>query len=104
LIEHLVLATYTHFVIIVVNIVNLTPLLLESSAPLVSAHRFYAGYYMPFVEAAVVYFAFGQFFAMDWRQQWWWPALGAVVYHVTKEGLFYLYARAVIRLVLAQLS
>ncbi len=103
-VEHLVLATYTHFVIILANIINLAPLLLDSSAKTVAAHRFYTGFYMPFVEVAVVFFAFGQFFAIDWRKQWWWPALGAALFYVTKEGLFYLYARAVIRIVLAQLS
>ena len=64
----------------------------------------YSAYYMDWVEAGIVFLAFGQFFAIDWRQQWWWPAIGAAVFYVTKEGLFYLYARAVIRIVLAQLS
>ena len=103
-IEHLVLATYTHFVIIVANIFNLSPLLLGSNAKLVASHRFYTGYYMPFVEVGIVFFAFGQFFAIDWRQQWWWPAIGAALFYVAKEGLFHLYALAVIRIVLAQLS
>ncbi|PYE39146.1 uncharacterized protein DUF3667 [Rhizobium sp. PP-F2F-G20b] len=103
-IEHLVLATYTHFVIIVANIVNLSPLLFDSTAQMVKTHRFYTGYYMPFIEIGIVFFAFGQFFAIDWRQQWWWPAIGAVLFYLSKEGLFYLYARAVIRIVLAQLS
>jgi len=103
-IEHLVLAAYTHFVIIVASIVNISPLLLDSNVQLVKSHRFYTGYYMPWIEAVIVFFAFGQFFAIDWRQQWWWPAIGAALFYLTKEGLFYLYARAVIRIVLAQLS
>ncbi|KXG87273.1 DUF3667 domain-containing protein [Agrobacterium bohemicum] len=103
-IEHLVLATYAHFVIIVANTINLSPLLLDSTAEIVKSHRFYTGYYMPFVEIGIVFFAFGQFFAIDWRQQWWWPAIGAGLFYLSKEGLFYLYARAVIRIVIAQLS
>jgi hypothetical protein len=103
-IEHLVLATYAHYVIIVANIINVSPLLLDSSAQTVKSHRFYAGFYMPLVEIGIVFFAFGQFFAIDWRQQWWWPAIGAGLFYLSKEGLFYLYARAVIRIVLAQLS
>ncbi len=103
-IEHLVLATYTHFVIIVANVINLSPLLLNSTVDMVKSHRFYAAYYMPFVEIGIVFFAFGQFFAIDWRQQWWWPAIGAGLFYLSKEGLFYLYARAVIHIVLAQLS
>ncbi|MGH6861698.1 MAG: DUF3667 domain-containing protein [Phyllobacterium sp.] len=103
-VEHLVLATYTHFVIIVANIVNLSPLLFHSSPELLAAHRTYTGYYMDWVEAGIVFLAFGQFFAIDWRRQWWWPAIGAAVFYAAKEGLFYLYARAVIRIVLAQLA
>jgi len=103
-VEHLVLATYAQFVIIVANIVNLSPLLVDSSADLVAAHRFYTSYYMDWVEAGIVFLSFGQFFAIDWRHQWWWPLIGAVVFSATKEGLLYLYARAVIRIVLTQIS
>ncbi len=104
LVEHLVLATYVQFVIITANILNLSPLLLGSTPERVAKHRFYSGYYMDWVEAGIVFFAFGQFFAIDWRHQWWRAALGAAVFYGAKEGLFYLYARAVIRIVLAQLS
>nr|WP_250812569.1 DUF3667 domain-containing protein [Neorhizobium tomejilense] len=103
-VEHLVLATYTHFVIIVANIVNLSPLLLDSNVRLVKTHQFYTAYYMPWVEAGIVFVAFGQFFAIDWRQQWWWAAMGAALFYLTKETLFHLYARAVIRIVVAQLA
>ena len=101
--EHLVLATYVQFVIIVANIVNLSPLLLRSGPDLVARHRQVTGLYMDWVEAGIVFLAFGQFFAVDWRRQWWWPAIGAAVFYVAKEGLLYLYARAVIRIVIAQL-
>jgi hypothetical protein len=101
--EHLVLATYVQFVIIVANIINLSPLLLRSGPDLVARHRQLTGLYMDWVEAGIVFLAFGQFFAVDWRRQWWWPAIGAAVFYVAKEGLLYLYARAVIRIVIAQL-
>lgn len=104
LVEHLVLAAYVQFVIITANILNLSPLLLGSTPERVAQHRLYSGYYMDWVEAGIVFFAFGQFFAIDWRHQWWRAALGAAVFYGAKEGLFYLYARAVIRIVLAQLS
>jgi len=103
-VEHLVLATYTHFVIIVANIVNLSPLLVHSTPELVQAHRASTGIYMNWVEAGIVVLAFGQFFAIDWRRQWWWPAIGAAVFYLAKEGLLYLYARAVVRIVMAQLA
>ncbi|WP_143102870.1 DUF3667 domain-containing protein [Rhizobium sp. NFR07] len=102
--EHLVLATYTHFVILVASILNMAPLLFGATAAEVAAHRGYSGLYMGWVEAGIVFVAFGQFFAIAWRQQWWWPLIGAAVFYLAKQGLFYLYARAVIRIVMAQLS
>ncbi len=103
-IEHLVLATYAHFAIITVNIINLLPLLIGSTPERVATHRVYSGIYMDWLEGSIVFLAFGQFFAIDWKRQWWWPAIGAIVFHLVKEGLLYLYARAVIRIVLAQLT
>jgi hypothetical protein len=102
--EHLVLAAYTHFVILVASILSMTPLLFGATAADVAAHRSFSGLYMGWIEAGIVFFALGQFFAIDWRQQWWWPAIGAAVFYLAKQGLFYLYARAVIRIVMAQLS
>lgn len=104
LVEHLVLATYTHFVVLVISILNMAPLLLGASPQTVAIHRAASATYMGWVEAAVVCVAFGQFFAIRWWQQWWWPALGALVFFVAKQGLFYVYARAVIRIVMAQVS
>ena len=103
-IEHLVLATYTHFVILVASILSLSPLLLRSSPDLVKSHRMLSGWIMTPVEAGIVFLAFTQFFAVDVRRQWWRPALGALVYVLVKKGLLTLYARAVIRLVMAQLG
>jgi hypothetical protein len=60
-VEHMILATYTHFVIIVANIVNLSPLLIRSTPELVQTHRTAAGYYMDWVEAGIVFLSFGQF-------------------------------------------
>lgn len=103
-VEHLVLATYTHFVIIAANIINLSPLMIRSSPELVARHREISGWYMGWVEAGIVFLALGQFFDIDWRRHWWRPAVGAAVFYAAKEGLLYLYARAVIRIVLAQLA
>ncbi len=103
-VEHLVLATYVQFVIIAANIANLSPLLVRTSPELVARHRLVSGYYMDWVEAGIVFLASGQFFAVDWRRRWWLPALGAAVFYVAKEALLYLYARAVIRIVLTQVS
>lgn len=103
-VEHLVLATYVQFVIIAANVVNMSPLLFRTSPELVKQHRALSSWYMDWVEAGIVFLAFGQFFAVDWRRQWWWPALGAAIFYLAKEGLLYLYARAVIRIVMSQLT
>jgi hypothetical protein len=103
-VEHLVLATYIPFVILAANIVNLSPLLVRTSPEIVARHRQFASHYMDWVEAGIVFLAFGQFFAIDWRRRWWMPALGAAVFYAAKEGLLYLYARAVIRIVIVQMS
>jgi len=104
LVEHLVLATYTHFVILIASIVSLAPLLFHSTRELVKQHRALSGAYMTYVEAGIVFLAFTQFFAIDIRRQWWRPALGALAYVVIKYGLLTLYARAVIKLVMAQIG
>lgn len=103
-VEHLVLATYTHFVILAASIASLSPLLLRADPAAIAQHRFWSGWIMGWVEGAIVFLAFTQFFAIDWRRQWWWPLLGAVAYTLIKKGLLMLYARAVIRLVMAQVS
>ena len=102
-VEHLVLATYVHFVIIVASIINLSPLLLGSDPQRVTAHRAWSAHYMGWVEVMIVFFAFREFFAVPWKR-WWLPAIGAAIFYVVKEGLFYLYARLVIRIVVAQLT
>ena len=104
LVEHLVLATYTHFVILVASILSIAPLLFHSTPELVKWHRSWSGSTMTFVEAGIVFLAFTQFFAIDVRRQWWRPALGALTYVLVKKGLLTLYARAVIKIVMAQVS
>ena len=103
-VEHLVLATYTHFVILAANIVNLLPLYWWTGIDAVKAHRAISGYYMSWIEAGIVFAAFTQFFAIDLRRQWWWPLIGTIVFYAVKKGALYLYGRAVIRIVMAQLT
>ena len=103
-VEHLVLATYTHFVILTANILNLLPLYVWTGAEAVKAHRAVSGYYMSGIEACIVFAAFTQFFAIDLRRQWWWPLIGTAVFYAIKKGALYLYGRAVIRIVMTQLA
>jgi hypothetical protein len=103
-VEHLVLATYTHFVILVASILSLSPLLFHATPELIKEHRVWSGQIMPWVEGGIVFLAFTQFFGIPWRQQWWRPLLGAVAFFFVKKGLLFLYAWAVIKLVMAQLQ
>ncbi|WEZ85720.1 DUF3667 domain-containing protein (plasmid) [Rhizobium sp. 32-5/1] len=103
-VEHLVLATYAHFVILIANILNLLPLYWWTGLDAVKAHRAISGYYMGWVEAGIVFVAFTQFFSIDLRRQWWWPLLGTAIFYAVKKGALYLYGRAVIRIVMAQLA
>lgn len=103
-VEHLVLATYAHFVILVANILNLLPLYWWTGIEAVKAHRAISGYYMGWVEAGIVFVAFTQFFSIDLRRQWWWPLIGTAVFYAVKKGALYLYGRAVIRIVMTQLA
>lgn len=103
LIEHAVLAVYTHFVILVASIINLLPLLLFYSPAFARQHRFYSGYYMDVVEVIIVFFAFSQFFLIEKRRQWWWPALSAIAFLAFKKGLIYLYAMALVKLIIAKI-
>lgn len=103
-VEHLVLATYTHFVVILANAINISPLMIWGGTEAVLAHRARSALYMSWVEGLIVFVAFVQFFRIDLRRRWWLPLIGAAVFTLVKKGLVYLYARAVIRIVMSQLS
>ncbi|MCA0401379.1 MAG: DUF3667 domain-containing protein [Proteobacteria bacterium] len=102
-IEHGVLAVYTHFVILVASIANQLVLMAFYSPAFAKLHRFYSSYYMDAIEATIVFLAFGQFFRIDWRRQFWWPALAALVFVLAKKGLIYLYALLLVKLIIAKI-
>jgi hypothetical protein len=102
--EHLVLATYAHFVVLAASVLNLLPLLAIPGAEAVRAHRAAANLYMPVVEAAIVGLAFAQFFCLDLRRQWPRWLLAVLAFVALKKGLQLLYARAVVKAVLAGLA
>ncbi|MFN7169099.1 MAG: DUF3667 domain-containing protein [Pannonibacter sp.] len=102
-VEHLVLATYTHFAIILLSALSLTPLLIWSGPEMVKAHRALVSPWMTWIEAAVVAVAAIQFFGVQRLRDYWQPFVTAGLFIVAKKALVYLYALAVIRIVLAQL-
>lgn len=101
-IEHLVLALYTHFVIILANIANQLPLLLLRSPAWLAWHKQWSGWYMGIVEPAIVLLALSQFFLVDLRRQWWRLMLAGAVFIAAKKLLVYAYAWLIVKFVLAR--
>jgi hypothetical protein len=101
-VEHLVLALYTHFVIIIANIVNQLPLMLLRTPAWLAGHKQWSGWYMDAIEPAIVLLAFAQFFVVDLRRQWWRLALALVVFVAAKKLLVYAYAWLLVKFVLAR--
>jgi hypothetical protein len=101
-VEHLVLALYTHFVIILANIANQLPLLALRSPAWLAWHKQWSGRYMDVVEAAIVIVAFAQFFVVDLRRQWWRLVLAVVVFVTAKKLLLYAYAWLLVKFVVAR--
>ncbi|WP_313919323.1 DUF3667 domain-containing protein [Tahibacter sp.] len=100
--EHLVLALYAHFLIILANIANQLPLLLLRSPAWLAGHKQWSGWYMDAVELGIVQLALSQFFLVDLRRHWWRLALAGITFVVAKTLLLYLYALALVKLVLAR--
>lgn len=101
-VEHLVLALYTQFVIILANIVNQLPLLALRSPTWLAAHKQWSGWYMDLVEPAIVVIAFAQFFVVDLRRQWWRLAVAVTVFVAAKKLLVHAYAWLLVKFVIAR--
>lgn len=100
-VEHLVLAAYTHFLVICASIANLLPTLFIRSPEFLVAHKRAAAAYMGAIEVAIVMLAFAQFFRVDWRRDAWRLALAAIVFLAAKWALMRLYAWLLVKFVLA---
>jgi hypothetical protein len=102
--EHLVLGVYTHFLVIVANLVNRLPLLAFRAPEFLAAHKAWSALPMDLVEAALVVFVFRQFFRLSWRRDAWRLLLAGLAFVAFKTALLRLFSWAVIKLVLAQLA
>jgi len=100
--EHLVLALYAHFLIILANIANQLPLLLLRSPAWLAWHKHWTGWYMDAAELGIVLLALSQFFLVDLRRHWWRLALAGITFVVTKKLLLYFYAWLLVKLVLTR--
>ena len=102
--EHLVLAVYVHFLVIVANIVIWLPVLLFRDPDWLAWHKLFRAWPMDGIEALIVMFAFRQFFQFGWRRDGWRLLLAAVCFVAIKFLLVRLYSLAVIKIVMAQLA
>jgi hypothetical protein len=102
--EHLVLAIYVHFLVIVANILVWLPALVFRAAEFLAWHKLFRAWPMDVVEALIVLFAFRQFFQLQWRRDSWRLLLAALAFVAIKYLLTRLYSMAVIKIVLAQLA
>lgn len=102
-VEHLVLALYVQFLVVVSKLVNMLPLLaLDPSW--VAPWRDAAKYYMLPVEVLIVAVAFKQFFRLQWRRDAWRIGLAIVVFLVLKRALQYGYGRLIQQALVMQLG
>jgi hypothetical protein len=102
--EHLVLGVYTHFLVIVANLVNKLPLLVLRAPEFVAAHKVWSGGPMNALEALIVVFVFRQFFQLSWRRDGWRLLLAAAAFVAFKTALIRLFSLALLKVVLYQLA
>lgn len=102
--EHLVLAIYGHFLIILANIANLLPTLLWRAPGFLAAHKAWSAWYMDGVEMLIVAIACQQFFLLDWKRHWWRLLLAVLLFAGIKWLLLRGFAWLLVKLVMAQLA
>jgi hypothetical protein len=102
--EHLVLGVYVHFLVIVANILNQLPVLAFRDPAFLALHRQWSAWPMDGVEAAIMVFAFAQFFRLDAVRDAWRLLLAAAAFVALKYLLVRLYSYALVKFVLAQLA
>jgi hypothetical protein len=101
-VEHLVLAVYTHFLVLCAAILNLLPLLVWHEADWLAWHKQFSGYWMTAIELGLVALAFAQFFQIETRLDRARLVLAAGLFYGIKKSLLWLYAWALVKLVLAK--
>lgn len=103
-VEHLVLATYCQFLILCAQLLNMLPPLMLRGADYLQLHKQWSVLYMNLVAATIVAVAFRQFFVIDLRREWPRLLMAIGLFVAIKVGLQRLYAWALIKAVMAQLS
>lgn len=102
--EHLVLAIYGHFLIILASIANKLPTLVWRTPEFLEAHKAWSVWFMDAVGVLIVAVAFQQFFLLDLRRQWWRLLLAVLLFVGIKWLLLRGFAWLLVKLVLAKLA
>jgi len=102
--EHLVLAIYAHFLIILASIGTLLPTLVWREPAFLAAHKAYSYWHVDPVEMLIVGIAFQQFFLLDLKRQWWRLLLALLLFAGIKWLLLQGFALLVAKLVMAKLA
>ncbi|MCD9027255.1 DUF3667 domain-containing protein [Luteimonas sp. BDR2-5] len=103
-VEHLVLAAYCHAAMIVLNFVNLLPLLVLDTSAYMLAWREASKWYMYVVECALLAFACVQFFRLDLRRDAWRLLLAMGCFVAIDLILLRAYSELIVAIVLARLA
>ena len=101
-VEHLVLAVYAQFVVLVLNLAYLSPLLALDTARWVPAWRATSAWVMTPLELLVIALAYQQFFRLRWRADAWRIALAVALAYAFKKALLFAYGRLIVHVVMAQ--
>ncbi len=99
--EHVVLACYSQFVLIVVSIVSKLPTLVCSDAAFVASHRAASGGLIHVASALVFVFACTQFFSLSLQRDWLRLLIATVVFVGARWLLVRAYAFVLVRIALA---
>lgn len=102
--EHVVLAIYTHFVVICASTLNMLPKLFLRTPEFLAAHKAWSAWGMGALEAGIVAIAFAQFFALDWRRDFLRLLLAVIAFSAIKRLLELGFAQLLVKVVLAQMA
>ena len=102
--EHLVLAIYAQFLLILVSIATMLPTLIWRAPAFLAAHKAYSYWHVDPVAMLIVGVAFQQFFLIDLKRQWWRLLLAVLLFAGIKWLLLQGFAKLLVKLVMAKLA
>lgn len=102
--EHLVLAIYVQFLLILVSILTLLPTLVWRAPAFLAAHKAYSYWHLDPVAMLIVGVAFQQFFLLDLKHQWLRLLLAVLLFAGIKWLLLQGFALLLVKLVMAKLA